>query len=141
MKRRSFLVLAGGALAGASLPGCAAFVATTVTPVDGVIRLTIRNFPQLQQPGGYLKIRPAGSEVPLYVLNQSERGFTVVSSICTHLQCTINVEGSALRCPCHGSEFDREGNVRRGPAARPLDRFPATVTDAGELVIRYGAQA
>ena len=61
----------------------------------------------------------------------------VLSPICTHLECVVNVEGTRIRCPCHGSTFDLEGGVLQGPATRPLRRFPARVTPDGELVIPY----
>ena len=138
MRRRQFVRTAAGALAVTALPGCAAFVATEVIPQNGAIRLAIRNFPQLEQPGGGLKIHPAGSATVLYVLAVGAGEFAVLSPTCTHLQCTVSIEGAELRCPCHGSTFDREGRVLRGPAARPLRRFPATVTADGELVIDYG---
>lgn len=137
MRRREFVQAAAGALAVTALPGCAAFVATAVTPANGEIRLTLRNFAQLERPGGYLKIRPVGSETALYVLAAGGGRYAVLSPICTHLQCTVNVEGGALRCPCHGSTFDLEGKVLRGPAVQPLRRYPASVTEEGELVIRY----
>jgi len=136
MKRRAFLEVAGGAVAVAALPGCASFVATPVTPVNGEVRLALRNFPRLEQAGGYLRIRPDGAVTPLYVLNNGAGRFAVLSPICTHLQCTVNLEGAQLLCPCHGSTYDREGHVLRGPAERPLRRFPAEVTTDGELVIR-----
>ncbi len=46
-----------------------------------------------------------------------------LSLVCTHLGCTVNVAADVLRCPCHGSVFDRRGNVRRGPATRALTRL------------------
>ncbi len=137
MRRRAFVEVAAGALAATALPACASFVATPVTPVNGTIRLALRDFAALEQPGGYVRIRPAGSDTPLYVLALDGGAFSVVSPICTHLQCTVNVEGAQLLCPCHGSMYDRAGNVLRGPAERPLRRFPAAVTN-GELVIQYG---
>lgn len=137
MRRREFVELATGALGATVLPACAAFVATPVTPVNGEIRLVLRNHPQLDHAGGYLKIRPTGSETPLYVLASGGERYTVLSSICTHLQCTVNVAGSQLHCPCHGSTFDLEGNVLQGPATAPLARYPARVTAGGELVIQY----
>ncbi len=135
MDRRAFVGTAGWLLAGVSLTGCASLVATPVTPVGGAVRLPLRNYPQLTQAGGYLKILPAGSYVPLYVLALDE-GFAVLSPICTHLQCTVNVEGGVLLCPCHGSTYDREGRVLRGPAQQALRRFPAALTPEGDLVIR-----
>jgi len=43
--------------------------------------------------------------------------------VCTHLGCTVTVTSSGLSCPCHGSRFDRQGRVLKGPADRPLNRL------------------
>lgn len=43
--------------------------------------------------------------------------------VCTHLGCTVTVTPTDLVCPCHGSAYDRKGNVLRGPATRPLPRY------------------
>ena len=49
----------------------------------------------------------------------------VLSSHCTHLGCIIDETiGDRLVCPCHGSEYDLEGNVIRGPAYKSLERIP-----------------
>ena len=60
--------------------------------------------------------------------------FAVISPICTHQGCTVDIQGPRLVCPCHGSTYDREGRVLRGPAERSLAHFTATVSD-GVLVI------
>lgn len=137
MRRREFVELAAGAVGAATLSGCAAFVVTPVTPVNGEIRLPLRNYPQLEEPGGYVKLRPAGAQSMIYVVAAGPRRYAALSSVCTHLQCTVNVEGRRIRCPCHGSTFDREGNVLQGPATQPLARYATSVTAGGELVIRY----
>ena len=43
--------------------------------------------------------------------------------VCTHLGCTVSVTPNEWICPCHGSAFDRRGQVLRGPADRPLRRL------------------
>lgn len=45
-----------------------------------------------------------------------------ISSICTHLGCTVrwHPEKNRFICPCHGSQYDAEGRVVRGPASRSL---------------------
>lgn len=141
MKRRQFVEFAAGALALGSLPGCASLVATQVSPMNGAIRLAVRNYPQLESPGGYLKLRTTTDGALLYVLAVGDGRFIVVSPVCTHLQCIVNVEGERLVCPCHGSTYDRTGRVLRGPAERPLAQFPARLTDDGELIIEYRGAA
>ena len=37
-------------------------------------------------------------------------------------------------CPCHGSQFDTEGNRTAGPAARALDRYGFEINH-GRLVL------
>lgn len=50
-------------------------------------------------------------------------GIYALSLVCTHLGCTVSVAGGRLSCPCHGSEFDRQGRVLKGPADRALLRL------------------
>lgn len=133
MDRRRFVA---GMLAVAALPGCASVLMTLVTPQDGVLRLPLRNFPQLAGPGGYLRILPEGYATPVYVLSHDDGGYSAVSPICTHLGCTVEIAGAHLVCPCHGSTYDRAGQVLRGPASRALREFPVEATSAGELVIQ-----
>ena len=137
MRRRDFVRVTAGAFAVTALPGCAAFVATPVTPMNGEIRIPLRNFPTLEQPGGYVKVRPAGTQDTLYVVAAGGGRYVVLSPICTHLQCTVNLEGAQFRCPCHGSTFDLEGTVLQGPATLPLRRYPVVVTPERELVIQF----
>ena len=46
-----------------------------------------------------------------------------LSLVCTHLGCTVTVTPTELICPCHGSRFDRTGQVVAGPAPRPLPQL------------------
>jgi cytochrome b6-f complex iron-sulfur subunit len=45
-----------------------------------------------------------------------------INPICTHLGCTVewNTEKNRFICPCHGSQYDSQGKVIRGPARRSL---------------------
>jgi cytochrome b6-f complex iron-sulfur subunit len=56
-----------------------------------------------------------------------------LSLVCTHLGCSVTVTPRELLCPCHGSVFDRRGNVVKGPADRPLVGY--AVEDQGDRVV------
>jgi Rieske Fe-S protein len=72
------------------------------------------------------------------LLFRQESGYVALSPVCQHLGCTVNVEGALIVCPCHGSTYDREGKVLRGPTERGLVRYPVSVTASGEVVIDFG---
>ncbi|HEY8668385.1 MAG TPA: Rieske 2Fe-2S domain-containing protein [Tepidisphaeraceae bacterium] len=81
--------------------------------------------------------------------NFREQGFFVVrrdkqmfalSSICTHKGCKVRVRDDlSFFCKCHGSTFDKEGHVTKGPAKRDLPRL-AVATDDREHVLVDPAQ-
>ena len=81
---------------------------------------------------------PDGWDDPLFVLVLDSGGYAALSSICTHRGCTVDLGGPGLACPCHGSQYDREGQVMRGPASRALARYPVVVS-GDELLIDVSA--
>jgi Rieske Fe-S protein len=85
--------------------------------------------------------------------------FTIMSSRCTHVGCPTQPNGpifvqrekfertnvgevkvvpalpaGGFGCPCHGSQFDTEGNRTAGPAPRALDRYQFSIRN-GRLVL------
>lgn len=44
---------------------------------------------------------------------------------CTHMGCKLswNPEEDTWECPCHGSRFDREGELLTGPAGKSLGKI------------------
>ena len=56
-------------------------------------------------------------------LLRDDSGLYALSLVCTHLGCTVTVSSQELACPCHGSTFDRQGRVLKGPADRALRRL------------------
>lgn len=64
-------------------------------------------------------------EARIAVMRDGERVYAL-DLVCTHLGCTVNVTPTGLACPCHGSAFDREGRVLKGPADRALKRYEVT---------------
>jgi Rieske Fe-S protein len=134
--RREFVERSIGAvIAGSMLAGCASLVTRTVTPVDGALRLALVHYPELAAEGGSLKIMPKDATDPIYVLALGNRRFAALSPICTHLGCTVEIEQARLVCPCHGSNYDREGRVLKGPAQRPLTSYRTELASDDVLII------
>jgi cytochrome b6-f complex iron-sulfur subunit len=59
------------------------------------------------------------------VLAGMEKGFVFLYQKCVHLGCRVpNCPTSQwFECPCHGSQYNRVGEKKGGPAPRGLDRF------------------
>jgi menaquinol-cytochrome c reductase iron-sulfur subunit len=78
---------------------------------------------------------------------KDEPSFTILSNHCVHLGCPVQpngptpessrqkVEGvelidtqpSSFGCPCHGGQYDTEGNRTAGPPVRALDRYQFSI--------------
>jgi len=99
-----------------------------------------------------------------YVRNNGAKdgrpSFTILSNRCVHLGCPVQVNGLSLEdqkkvakveggpsveltptqaasgfgCPCHGGQYDTEGNRTAGPPVRALDRYRFVIRD-GRLVL------
>jgi len=58
-----------------------------------------------------------------------------ISTTCTHLGCIVAPSATGFQCPCHGSQFDVDGNVTGGPAPKALSWFAVSLTPSGELEV------
>lgn len=54
-----------------------------------------------------------------------------INAVCTHLGCVVpwNPNENKFMCPCHGSQYDMNGKVVRGPAPLSLALAHADVDD------------
>jgi len=58
------------------------------------------------------------------------------SAKCTHLGCIVELreDEQRIRCNCHGSIYDLDGNNIAGPAPRPLPPYRVEIRD-GEVIV------
>ncbi|MGH9277478.1 MAG: ubiquinol-cytochrome c reductase iron-sulfur subunit [Acidimicrobiales bacterium] len=70
------------------------------------------------------------------VVNGYEAGFVALYQKCVHLGCRVPwcKTSQWFECPCHGSQYNRVGEKKGGPAPRGLDRFAVSV-DGGIVVV------
>jgi Rieske Fe-S protein len=83
--------------------------------------------------------------------------FTVISNHCAHLGCPVQPNGpleesqkkqnrdvtliptvsiAGFGCPCHGGQYDTEGNRTSGPPVRALDRYSFSIRN-GNLFLGH----
>jgi Rieske Fe-S protein len=83
--------------------------------------------------------------------------FTVISNHCAHLGCPVQPNGpleesqkkqigdvtliptisiAGFGCPCHGGQYDTEGNRTSGPPVRALDRYAFSIRN-GHLFLGH----
>lgn len=82
--------------------------------------------------GSYVKAYVSGHANPILLYQRENGELMAVLSTCSHSGCEVKKLRTKFECPCHGSEYDLQGNVLRGPAPEPLERF--RVVRSGEFV-------
>jgi Rieske Fe-S protein len=97
----------------------------------------------------------------LSVGGKPQPSFTIISNRCAHLGCPVQANGptgailgmktikektsageiklepvvpAGFGCPCHGGQYDTEGNRTAGPPVRGLDRYAFEIKD-GHLIL------
>ena len=81
--------------------------------------------------------RTVAAQVPALLMHNTD-GFAALSLVCTHLGCTVDTAADGFSCPCHGSRYDRQGRVARGPALRKLERLRVETDSNGHVIIHTG---
>lgn len=138
MQRKQFLLGAGIGLAATVLAACSTYgkkpEASSAPPAS-----TVDATPGTGTPGPAPAANaiaktsdvPVGSGVIVdeVVVTQPTAGvFKGLSAICTHAGCTVNkVADGTIDCPCHGSKYNLDGSVAKGPATKPLEAKSVTV--------------
>lgn len=82
-------------------------------------------------PEGSVRYFPAHR----FFLYHDAGGFFAISAVCTHLGCVVKHQDEGFACPCHGSTFDDEGHVIRGPAPSALEWLYIAQGPDGQLVV------
>jgi len=79
-----------------------------------------------------------GSQSAVY--GGMEAGIVALYQKCPHLGCRVPECSSSqwFECPCHGSQYNRVGEKKGGPAPRGMDRFGVSISN-GSVVVDTGA--
>lgn len=98
----------------------------------GVITVgTVETLPELNEP-------PDNFAKTKFWLSNTPEGLVALYKVCTHLGCLYNWNSQEIKyiCPCHGSQFLKDGDYIQGPAPRDLDRFVIRIeTPDGQVLV------
>jgi cytochrome b6-f complex iron-sulfur subunit len=131
--KRLGIITAGACCGGAllSLEGCVSVPHITGTRVKDI--LTVKKSELAESKS--IQISHPTLKAPVFLHKVNENEYTAVLMLCTHKECELNLAGTILSCPCHGSEFTTEGKVLQGPAEISLEKYNVTV-EAENFMIR-----
>jgi cytochrome b6-f complex iron-sulfur subunit len=139
MSRRSFIKLVGWSALTALAAGELTYVGmrfiaprTAAGEFGGVFNVgMVDDFP----PGSVTLF----TEGRFFMVRLLDGGFLALYRACTHLGCAVPWDAQKGRfvCPCHGSEFEADGEVLNAPAPRPMDLFRVTIEN-GQVMVDTG---
>ena len=84
-----------------------------------------------EYPPGTEVLRP---EIPAVIYNRYDQ-IQALSLSCTHLGCALESTGDGFSCPCHGSQFDHEGKLLKGPAQDNLHHLHIEVREDQTIIL------
>ncbi len=134
MQRRAFLkgackiclFGAAGAAIAADLSSCSPKTASsTFKPVvnNNEIEVPLSLFNN--QP--FQVISPEKFDYEIAVEKKSDNTYKALLLRCTHQDNQLTTTGNGFNCSLHGSKFDKEGNVIKGPADIPLQQLKTRI--------------
>lgn len=91
---------------------------------------------KIGMPEDYLEGAIVNFEEENVLLFRDKEGIHAISTVCTHLGCIVAYdEAKGFACPCHGSKFDKSGEVTHGPAPVSLSWLEVAPLPSGQLAV------
>jgi Rieske Fe-S protein len=79
-------------------------------------------------------VRPTEFDYDIALQKDKGGTFTAILLRCTHAENELSPTGNGFVCNLHGSRFDMEGLVLKGPAEHSLKKYPVH-EDSGNIII------
>lgn len=119
-----------------ALSGCgpAAYQVFNATPADGQLVVPADTFAK----GPLVVVRQKGSYYSIALRKKEDNTYSALLLKCTHQDNQLTAASDGFSCSLHGSAFNRDGRVTKGPAERPLTAYPVTI-DNNNIIIHTKA--
>jgi Rieske Fe-S protein len=139
MERRSFLKdTCKICVLGATTFSIAEFLASCGTTVKGFKTTVTDN--KIEVPLSLFDasatqiISPKNYEYEIAVQKNTDSTFQALLLRCTHQNNQLIPTGSGYYCSLHGSQYDKQGKVKKGPAERPLPLLTVETTPTNLII-------
>ncbi len=139
IQRRAFLKKTGSTFVCLCMAGGEALEAAEKNIVqyaveDSKFEIDLNWHPNLKKVGGSETFQADNKKI--IVLHPDENSYKAFENKCTHMggQVAYSHKDGFMQCALHGSRFDTEGRVVKGPADKPLTEF-RTSLDKNRLTV------
>ena len=135
LSRRAFLGTTSGAVALTVVSsGCGAH---DVDRLAEDVQIDLAAYPELATVGETVMVEVDMLALPLAItrIGDDVDALLVNGTECNHRGCGVERDGEGFRCPCHGAEFDLDGELRKGPATEGLVAYDFEVSEDGILTV------
>ncbi len=132
MERRTFLrsscnacLLVASGMILPVLSGCGpgAYQVFQTEVIDGRVDIPADAFAKSK----LVLIRPKGWYYSIALRRKDDGAYTALLLKCTHQDNQLTAASDGYSCSLHGSAFNRDGMVVKGPAERALKTYPVTI--------------
>ena len=125
------MAIGSGFIMSALLAACKTPLGVVKTSAkDDVVSIPLAEF----ATAGYKLVRVTNYNYDLAIQKKTDGSFLVLVMMCTHASQPLTKTGNKYYCTLHGSQFDHEGHVTKGPAEKNLVQLN-TLTTADNLNI------
>jgi Rieske Fe-S protein len=82
---------------------------------------------KLKEVGGFAILKVQDKDI--LFIRDTEETVRALNPVCSHKKCLVTYisETKRIACPCHGSNYDLDGKVLKGPSEKPLQVYEATL--------------
>jgi Rieske Fe-S protein len=108
----------------------AAFKGIKTDITDNKIQVPLAGFDQ----NGVQVISPRKYAYDIAAYKNPDQSYTALLMRCTHMDNQLTVTGTGFYCSLHGSVFDKEGHVKKGPAERKLKELKTEINQSNLII-------
>ena len=125
------IALGSGFLLSAVLDSCKTPLGVVKTVAENnIVKIPLSEF----QTEHFKIVRVGNYNYDLAVEKLADGTFKVIVLMCTHAHHPLTKTGENYYCTLHGSRFDHEGNVLKGPAEKKLLHLTSAVGKENVLI-------